>query len=250
MASEDEQRSPDRMFFVGCAGWSVPKTWAERFPAPGTHLERYAARFSCVEINSSFYRPHRPQTYSKWAALVPDSFRFAVKVPKSITHEHRLKNAGELLDVFLKEVAGLSDQLGPFLVQLPPSLAFDQAVSETFFSALRERFAGQVVCEPRHASWFEPQAGDLLAGMRVARVAADPAIVPQAALPGGWSGLNYFRLHGSPTIYRSAYSAQFVEELAAKMQEQSVPTWCIFDNTAEGAATGNALQLGEQLRSI
>ena len=241
--------------FNGCAGWSIPKPYADHFPAAGSHLERYAACLGAVEINSSFYRPHRPQTYAKWAACVPADFRFAVKVPKSITHEHRLQDTRELWDTFLAQVAGLGEKLGPLLVQLPPSLAFDNAVAKTFFADLRGRFTGQVVCEPRHVSWFVPVAGDLLTEFRVARVAADPVPVPVpspfaalAAQPGGWGGLAYYRLHGSPMIYRSAYAPEFLEKLATSVQnnpQRSVPTWCIFDNTAEGAAMGNVLEFKE-----
>jgi hypothetical protein len=83
---------------IGTAGWSIPTEHAAPFPALGSHLERYAAVFDAVEINSSFYRPHRPATYERWAASVPEGFRFAVKVPKAITHERRLKGVGDLLN--------------------------------------------------------------------------------------------------------------------------------------------------------
>jgi uncharacterized protein YecE (DUF72 family) len=69
---------------IGCAGWSLPRVEQERFPAAGSHLERYASVFDAVEINSSFHRPHRPATYARWAAAVPSSFRFSVKLPKTI----------------------------------------------------------------------------------------------------------------------------------------------------------------------
>jgi uncharacterized protein YecE (DUF72 family) len=243
-------------FFIGCAGWNVPKLFAGHFPPAGSHLERYASRFSGVEINSSFYRPHRPQTYEKWAASVPPQFRFSVKVPKVITHEKRLVDTREPLNRFLDEVAKLGSKLGPLLVQLPPSLAYDQVKATDFFGGLREMFKGQVVCEPRHATWFAPDANVLLTAFQVARVAADPALLPQAFEPGGWRGLVYYRLHGSPTIYRSAYSTEFLKRLSVSLQiqtERSLPSWCIFDNTAEGAATGNALELayrGEMANSL
>jgi uncharacterized protein YecE (DUF72 family) len=124
-------------------------------------------------------------------------------------------------------------------------------VAGAFFETLREGFTGQVVCEPRHPSWFTPDTNALLTHFQVARVAADPAIVPQAAKPGGWSGLVYYRLHGSPTIYRSAYSLEFLDRLSARMQtvaKREIPAWCVFDNTAEGAATGNAIELMARLR--
>jgi uncharacterized protein YecE (DUF72 family) len=230
---------------VGCAGWSIPRQHAEHFPAEGTHLERYAQRLPAVEINSSFYRSHRPETYARWAASVPDTFRFAVKVPKEITHTHRLREATEPLDRFLCEIAALGDKLGPLLVQLPPSLRFDAALVKAFFATLRARFRGSVVCEPRHASWFTEEAEQLLVAAQVARVAADPPPVAQAAQPGGWTGLVYYRLHGSPEMYASDYSAGTLDTLAQALQMvvQSVPTWCIFDNTALGAATANALGL-------
>jgi uncharacterized protein YecE (DUF72 family) len=236
--------------FLGCAGWSLFKTWDAEFSATGTHLERYASRFNAVEINSSFYRPHQPKTYAKWAASVPEEFSFSVKVPKEITHTLRLKNAEAPLERFLGECASLGEKLGPLLVQLPPSLAFNEAVANDFFALLRERFAGGLVCEPRHLTWFTPEAEELLIRHRVARVAADPALTPQAARPGGWNGLLYYRLHGSPRIYYSAYSPEFLQSLAEALRvslDHHIPTWCIFDNTAEGAATGDALSVLSRL---
>jgi uncharacterized protein YecE (DUF72 family) len=234
--------------FVGCAGWSVPKQEAQRFPSGGTHLERYAQRFGAVEINSSFYRSHRPGTYARWAASVPDHFRFAVKVPKEITHVHRLAELTSL-DGFLVEASGLGQKLGPLLVQLPPSLAFDAKISRAFFEAVRKRFGGAVVLEPRHQSWFEVSATRILESYAVARAATDPAVVPEAARPGAWAGLVYYRLHGSPHRYHSAYSPDYLTTLSQALAQwaRSVPTWCIFDNTAEGAATKNALAVGDSL---
>ncbi len=234
---------------VGTAGWSVPKAVADRFPGDGTHLERYARVLPCVEINSSFYRPHKPETYARWASSAPPAFRFAVKVPKAITHVRRLNNAADLLDRFLMEAGELGGRLGPLLVQLPPSGRFAPDVAGAFFGELRARFDGDVVCEPRHASWFTGAAGRLLAEHRVARVAADPAPVPDAAEPGGWDGLLYLRLHGSPDIYHSPYPADALERVAVRLAEEAKrrPVWCIFDNTALGHATADALTVFSRL---
>jgi uncharacterized protein YecE (DUF72 family) len=228
---------------TGTAGWSIPRQAAELFPAADSQLARYASVFSAVEINSSFHRPHRPATYARWAESVPSAFRFAAKMPKAISHERRLRDAAEPLERFLAEVTGLGAKLGPLLLQLPPSLAFEPAVASAFFEALRERHHGDLVCEPRHASWFEAAPDSLLAAYRVARVAADPAPVPAASEPGGWRGLNYFRLHGSPVIYRSSYDGATLDALAARLQQLSGPVWCIFDNTTFGAAALNARDL-------
>jgi uncharacterized protein YecE (DUF72 family) len=235
--------------YIGCAGWSISRQHAEHFPQPGTHLQRYALRLPAVEINSSFYHPHRPATYARWAASVPASFQFAVKVPKAITHTRRLRDAAEPLERFLSEIMALGTKLGPLLVQLPPSLRFDPKLVEAFFTMLRARFSGSVVCEPRHASWFTEAAEQLLSVARIARVAADPALLPEAAKPGGWPGLVYYRLHGSPEMYSSAYTTAYLDTLhwQLRVAVQAAPTWCIFDNTALGAALANALALGARL---
>ena len=209
----------------------------------GSHLKRHGAVFNAVEINTSFYRPHRRGTYERWAA-VPEDFRFAVKVPKTITHERRLKGAGDLLDRFLSEVAGLGPKLGPLLVQLPPSLSFQAGIADQFLGDLRSRTDAHIICEPRHASWFTPEVEALLDHLRSASVAADPAPAPGAGEPGGWRGLSYYRLHGSPRIYYSAYSPQDLAAVAAALAANAaagLETWCIFDNTAAFAATGDAL---------
>ncbi|WP_262299510.1 DUF72 domain-containing protein [Microvirga sesbaniae] len=230
---------------IGTAAWSIPKEHAAPFPATGTHLERYGAVFNAVEINSSFYRAHRPATYERWAASVPDGFRFAVKVPKAITHERRLEDVGDLLDRFLSEVNGLGPKLGPLLVQMPPSLRFQTGIADRFLDDLRSRAEGGIVCEPRHGSWFTPDVESLLIELRIARVAADPAPVPGADEPGGWRELSYYRLHGSPRIYYSAYSEDYLAGLAqvlARDTATGAQTWCIFDNTAAFAATDDAIK--------
>ena len=231
---------------VGCAGWTLPRDVQPVFAAEGSHLQRYAGRFAAVEINSSFHRPHRPATYARWAESVPPGFRFCAKLPKAITHQQKLVDADDALDAFLAESAGLGDALACLLVQLPPSLQFDADAADRFFTAFRARTQVAAVCEPRHATWFTDDADALLARWKVARVAADPARVPEAAEPGGWRGLAYYRLHGSPRIYYSAYDAEYLDALAARIRgdlEAGREAWCIFDNTAAGAATQNALDL-------
>ncbi|HYW30016.1 MAG TPA: DUF72 domain-containing protein, partial [Gemmatimonas sp.] len=211
------KNDPNKSLVIGTAGWSLPRDAQGAFPEAGTHLQRYAAVLHGVEINSSFYRPHRPATYARWAASVPKGFRFSIKVPRSITHEGKLADRGELLEPFLEQVASLGAALGPLLVQLPPSLQFDSAVAGAFLELLRELHTGDVVLEPRHATWFSPDADVLLQSFAVARVAADPARVPEAAEPGGSLDIVYYRLHGSPVIYRSSYEPAYLQRLAQRL---------------------------------
>jgi len=235
---------------VGCAGWSLPReTWPE-FPADGSHLQRYAARFNAVEINSSFYRPHQPATYERWAASVPANFRFSVKLPKTLTHEHRLKGGEDLLDTFLAQASCLGEKLGCLLVQLPPSLAFDAASAGSFLAGLRQRHAGGVALEPRHASWFTAPADGLLKELKIARVLADPVLFDAGRTPGGDSSLVYVRLHGSPRMYYSAYAPAVLDALLVRLKSAAASdavVWCVFDNTASGAAVPDALYLARGL---
>lgn len=234
--------------FVGCAGWSLGREYAPAFPGDGTHLQRYARQFNSAEINSSFYRPHRPQTYARWADSVPANFRFSVKLPKLISHEKRLQDSDQALDEFLGQCLELGDRLGCLLLQLPPSLAFETQVAEVFFTRLRECFAGQVVIEPRHESWVHGEP--MLTHYRIAQARVDPSRLSNDGQPSGWAGLRYWRLHGAPRIYHSAYEEDYLIRLAAELESgarSGEPTWCIFDNTASGAATGNALRLIELL---
>ena len=234
---------------IGTAGWSIASRHAGHFPAGASTLERYAARFAAVEINSSFYRPHRPETWRRWAETVPASFRFAVKVPRAITHERRLADCDDLAEAFLGDLKALGDKLAVLLVQLPPKLAFDPATAEPFFTGFGARARTRLACEPRHPSWFDGEADRLLDRLGVARVAADPAVVPAAAAPGGWRGLAYWRLHGSPVTYRSSYEDR-LDHYAARIRaetEQGREAWCMFDNTLSAFATVNALELMERL---
>lgn len=242
--------SVPRTVRVGCAGWNIPREWAAEFPADGSQLCRYSQVFNCVEINSSFYREHKRSTWERWRDAVPADFRFSVKAPRAITHEAKLRCGIEAVSNFLTQVAVLEEKLGPVLFQLPPSLDFDPSTVTDFLAALRQQYAGVVVCEPRHESWFSKDAAETLKAFNVARAAADPACVPVAAHPGGAAAIVYFRLHGSPRRYYSSYNDRFLQALSTTLEERAPleKCWCVFDNTASGAAVANALDLTRKLQ--
>lgn len=202
-----------------------------------------------MEVNSSFHRPHRAATWQRWGASVPAEFRFCVKLPKTITHQLKLVECGAELDRFMSEVGGLGDKLAVLLVQLPPKLEFEAGAAAAFFADLAARTTAAIACEPRHPSWFAKPADALLAGLRAARVAADPARCEGAGEPGGWRGLSYWRLHGSPVMYRSSYADRVADYARALAGEAAAghDAWCMFDNTASSAAAGDALALAAAL---
>jgi uncharacterized protein YecE (DUF72 family) len=242
-----------RNVYIGTSGWSLSHVVAPASRSGLSGLERYAEYFNAVEINSTFYHLPLGKTVDRWRDSTPAGFRFAVKLPRSITHEAGLIAAESLTAEFCERVARFERKLGPLLVQLPPSLELDARVAARFFEHLGRVSPAHVVLEPRHESWFTDDAEQLLVDHGIARAAADPACCERAAQPGATPGPSYFRWHGSPRKYFSAYppdaiSAFAAQVLAAKRARRARnEVYCFFDNTALGAAAVNALSLKTEL---
>ena len=168
---------------IGTAGWAIPRHCAEHFPQDGSGLERYAARFTAVEINSTFRRSHKPYTYARWAQAAPEGFRFAVKMPKRISHELKLLGTGDSFEDILGGGSRTGTQTGATVASTSPSLVYDPVIAEPFFDLLRTSIKHPVVCEPRHSTWFDVEADEILATYAVARAAADPARASAAGRP-------------------------------------------------------------------
>lgn len=244
---------PAPEILIGTAGWSLPTHLKKDFPEEGTHLERYAQIFNCVEINSSFYRDHKPETYARWAQSVPPSFRFSVKLSRYFTQETGLEEAGERLGETLAGPACLGPKWGCLLVQLPPSLQFRPVVAARFIDELREHFEGLIVWEPRHPSWVSAEALTLLRQNQIHKVWADPEPCPLPTTASTQQRSNYFRLHGSPQIYKSRYTETDLAKIMNMVEESHLihpQTWCIFDNTTYGFATENAQELMHRMQVI
>ena len=236
--------------YTGTAGWSNPPAERNQRSPENSHLQHYAAHFNAVEINSSFYRSHARKTYERWSADTPAGFRFAAKAPRSITHDNGLKHCRRELRQFLQETAALGKKLAVILVQTPASLEFDRAVATRFFKSVTEASTARVAFEPRHPSWFEPRAQATLSDLNVSRVVADPAKCEGAGEPPHAARLIYYRLHGSPRMYYSAYSEEYLSNLSKQIQtlrKRSKEVWCMFDNTARHASWGNAMYLQKLL---
>lgn len=201
---------------VGCAGWGLSRHDAPHFPADGSHLERYASVFSATEINSSFYREHKPETYARWAEATPPGFQFSVKLPRAITHDRRLQDAGEELGRFVEQVSALGPKLAWVLVQLPPKQEFDQQVAADFFSMAAGMLACPLALEARHVSWFGEAASDLMERLSITRVSADPP-AKGVSVHVPTTDSYYVRLHGSPRVYYSSYPPEYIAQLAQAM---------------------------------
>ena len=242
---EKSRRAP----FVGTAGWAIPKAMRAEFFEPGevkpNHLKAYSARLTGIEINSSFYKDHQPATYAKWASATPEGFRFSIKLAKRFTHIQKLEVESRELKTMIEGTRELGEKFGVFLIQLPPKLVFNSEIAETFFATFRELFDGDIAIEARNQTWAEREATQVLEEYSVARVIADPNRIGKAP-PIRSAKLCYFRLHGSPKVYYSDYTQEQLEFWRAEFKKEmrgKDSAWCIFDNTALGAATANALEM-------
>jgi uncharacterized protein YecE (DUF72 family) len=228
---------------IGLAGWSeAVSKHRTYFPGSGSGLTRYAETFSMVEVNSSFYRAVRAETFASWAEQTPPGFRFSVKINRAVTHAARL-SANAKLEQALEPMMSLGPKLAAVLIQLPPTLATDPERDAAFLERLRSLYSGMVAWEPRHPSWEAPEAARLLEEHGITPVRTT---IPAAGAAPAPSGI-YVRLHGTPRRYYSAYSTADLTSLSQWLRTESSPSIVIFDNTASSAGVRNAIELSELL---
>ena len=235
--------------FIGISGWSYDE-WAGNFyPAEvpkSRWLEYYCHQFTTVEVNASFYRLPRESTFQKWRETTPDGFVFAVKASRYITHIKKLNEPAKSAELFLSRAKILGDKLGPVLFQLPPGL---KVRLDRLEQILQSRPKDLRYCfEFRHTSWFCKEVYDLLRRYNTALCIADspkfPLVIQRTA------DFSYFRLHGSPILYRSRYSSGELKAWAERIErylDEGADVYVYFDNTDEGHATTNALELASLL---
>jgi uncharacterized protein YecE (DUF72 family) len=238
-----------QVIFIGTAGWVVPAQDRSPHQSGHTHLHDYSRSFNAVEINSSFKQSHRRETYERWATETPEPFRFAVKLPRTVTHDSGLRGCRRELELFVTAAAGLGKKLAVLLTQLPPSLEFNARVARSFFEQLSGSTSAVLVCEARHPSWFSPKASEILLAWDIHRVIADPIVVPMESHSAAGRFV-YHRLHGSPRVYYSAYSETYLTDMARRLDrfQSRGSGWCIFDNTAAGEAWPNGRLLRARLK--
>jgi uncharacterized protein YecE (DUF72 family) len=234
---------------IGTSGWSY-KHWAGIFypedVKPSNYIEHYMNQFDCVELNASFYRIPNVKTVQGWARRTPASFRFCAKMSRFITHQKKLVDATEPLDRFLSVFDPLRDRLGPFLVQLPPSLRFEPITADSFFHLLASRrHVGEFALEARHDSWFMPEAVSLLKHYGIANVIADSG----GRIAGSGvrtNSLVYLRFHGPDGHYHDPYTTGALETYARKIIGwlfEGCQVWAFFNNDFGAHAVRNAREL-------
>jgi uncharacterized protein YecE (DUF72 family) len=232
---------------IGTSGWNY-KHWKEVFYPPDVPVSKwldfYSNHFDTVEVNATFYRLPKPETFDSWHQKTPEDFLWAVKASKFITHTKRLKDAMEPLQRLYASLGRLREKVGPILFQLPPSLPFDEGRFNPFCENLNSTY--RHVLEIRHPSWVDSKAFEILQRHNVALCLSDTA--------GKYpyheeitADFLYIRLHGSKKLYASEYTMQELQEWAQKIKGWNMETYLYFDNDFEGFAIKNAKKLKEIL---
>jgi uncharacterized protein YecE (DUF72 family) len=235
--------------FVGTSGWNYKHWMNGVFYPPGMPaakwLEHYVQYFNSVELNVTFYRLVRKETFQNWHKKTPKNFYFVAKGSRFITHIKRLKSVAEPLDVFMKNVVGLKEKLVTILWQFAPKFKKDLGRLEVFLKLLDKRTDVPQAFEFRHPSWFDEEVYDLLkkynACLCVAHSDRHPCVKVLTA------DFLYLRFHGE-ALYRSNYTDEQLQEWAdyAKPYRKR-DILAFFNNDAEGFAVKNAMKFQEML---
>jgi uncharacterized protein YecE (DUF72 family) len=237
---------------VGCSGW-VYRHWKGQFYPDGLPQKRwfqhYSADFDSVEINASFYRLPRPETFDRWREKAPPGFRYAVKVNRFITHMKKLLDCDEAVDEFIALARRLGPTLGPLLYQLPPSLKRNDERLGAFLTRLPPDL--EHVVEFRCADWYAEEVLALLDRNAVGFVVHD---LVGLASPRWASGRTaYVRFHGTSGKYRGRYSTGQISDWAGWLREQLAAGrsgWAFFNNDIGGDAIEDARALRDAFASI
>ena len=201
-----------------------------------------------MEVNATFYRQFKDETYQKWRKRVPDEFKYVLKVPRLITHRKLLKEVDDLIDEFQRSASLLGDNLGLLLLQLPPRIPYHP---ERLEQVLRHfKHPDKVAVEIRNKEWFTEEIHEILQNCGSVFCTADS---PKTEIMDWVTGdTSYIRLHGRDKWYSYDYSEKELQEIMEfikKMMGKSVNTFYIFfNNDFQGYAPRNAQTLLEMVR--
>jgi uncharacterized protein YecE (DUF72 family) len=245
------------IFLVGTSGYSYRHWKSGVFYPKGTPeriwFEFYAQHFSTVELNVSFYRLPRKETFAKWHARSPEGFVFAVKGSRFITHVKRLAGCDEPVRLFAEHAGQLKEKLAVILWQLPPSFKADHKRLELFCNLLLSLPVTRKVrhvFEFREASWFERDALNLLKKYNFSLCLAHSPELPYTEEET--ADFTYLRFHGGEVFHSGSYSHRELNVWASKIRawlEASKDVYAYFNNDVHGYAVKNALTLRQQVLS-
>jgi uncharacterized protein YecE (DUF72 family) len=207
--------------YVGTSGWGYkewkPDFYPEDLPQ-SKFLSFYGQALGACEINATFYRLQKPDTFGRWKQEVPESFRFAAKAHRRLTHGRTIApndDAKSFMAAYFSSLEALGDRRGPILFQFPPYRRRDDDAFETLFKELPDNI--QLAFEFRDDSWQVPEIGALIA-TRGALCIADTTGDPPEELPAG--PIAYVRLRAER--YSDAQRDRWVELLSKEADNRDV----------------------------
>lgn len=232
---------------IGCSGWAY-KDWRGPFYPSDVkvkdHLAFYATQFDTAEINASFYRLPSEKAVAAWRDGVPDGFLFAWKASRFLTHNKKLNDPKDSLELIVGRMAPLGDRFGPILFQLPPMLHLNRERLAAFLDLLPK--GRRCTIEFRHPSWYCADIFRLLADHDVALCVSD-----HHDAPSPWeatASFVYIRAHGSGGRYHGRYGDEALGEMAGRIRDwrkAGKAAFCYFDNDIKSAAPRDAKGLIE-----
>jgi uncharacterized protein YecE (DUF72 family) len=229
-------------WYIGCSGFSY-KHWLGRFYPQGLAQRKwfafYCEQFNTLELNVTFYRFPKLQTLQNWYTTSPAGFRFAVKAPKGITHYKQFHNSTDLITRFYSVInEGLQEKLGPVLFQMPSKFSYSEERLERILTSLDPAFKN--VLEIRHESWWREDVYEALAKHHITFCGMSHPQLPDDIIQN--TPVVYYRFHGTPDLYRSPYSSDFLQRTidVVKQNSQSQEAWLFFNNDIDASAIDNA----------
>lgn len=237
-------------YFIGTSGWTYDH-WKGCFYPPdlakSRWLDFYAGHFNAVEINATFYRTFKDQTYLNWRARAPKGFGYVLKAPKTITHRKLLKNVEKDIQSFCRSAGLLGETFEMILLQVAPNLPFDLVILRDAIQAFTD--PSRVAVEFRHEQWFNRETEELLSSLGAVFCNVDS---PRQKLTEILTAERaYLRLHGHEHWYSSNYSTgdlHGIAERARRLTKRGARrVYIFFNNDFGGYAPANALELQKML---
>lgn len=241
--------------YSGLSGLQLP-IHKYLYPPPFENASRltfYASLFNSIEINSSFYRIPQAATVTKWAASVPENFKFTFKLWKGVTHNRGLNFNTEDVAAFFKSINSVKEKKGCLLIQFPPGLGREYSVQlYNLLSCIKETDTTQdwkIAVEFRNNTWYHEHVYKLLNFYKAAIVIQD---IPKSATPllNHKTDFMYIRFHGPKGNYRESYSEDFIKEYATYLNEriEEGKTVYVYFNNTMGDAFDNLKNLNGLLQ--
>jgi uncharacterized protein YecE (DUF72 family) len=234
----------DITWYIGCSGYYY-REWKDLFYPKGLvqakWFEFYASKFNTLEINNTFYKFPQLNNLLNWYQKAPEGFKFSVKVPGAITHFKQFNETEVLMSDFYDTVKeGLKEKLGCILFQLPPRLNYSKEKLDIIIKHTNLFF--QNVIEFRHNSWWRKDVFETLERHNITFCGVSyPGIINDTITQGN---LSYYRFHGVPKLYYSAYDTEFLKTVSIRMMNSQIETaYIYFNNTASAAALANAAEI-------